>query len=300
MTTAIYLIISGVLIGAGISIIWRDIQKKRRGAFVSARDARHRRRSRVEITIAHGAGRSGPRAPCRRRREPVPLRAVDEPDASLASSVQASRHAESVRYGGALPVARGEGQRSPARLRDPSRGGVDRGGSDGVACCPTPAAARRPPRTPPRQGARLALEQQWSVLQPAIAAGVERTNAVLAPVRLFDRPRGGAVLELQEQGLRRLSPPAPGRAKAWRGSGSSCSPTVSCAPASRRTGRPGQRSMPRADAAGAGSRRRPRQPICFPNASSRRRPMPRASCATATRRRASRPGRASTAWSLPR
>jgi hypothetical protein len=42
----------------------------------------------------------------------------------------------------------------------------------------------------PRQGARLALEQQWSALQPAIAAGVERTNAKLAPMRLLIGPVG--------------------------------------------------------------------------------------------------------------
>jgi hypothetical protein len=42
-----------------------------------------------------------------------------------------------------------------------------------------------------RQGsARLALEQQWSALQPAIAAGVEKTNTALATVRLFIGPLG--------------------------------------------------------------------------------------------------------------
>ena len=60
MTTAIYLIISGILIGAGISIIWRDMQKRRRGTFVSQRDARLVAEPDVEITIAHQ--RPSPRA----------------------------------------------------------------------------------------------------------------------------------------------------------------------------------------------------------------------------------------------
>ena len=57
MTTAIYLIISGALIGAGISIIWRDMHKKRRGTFVSEQDVRLAADRRaadtdVEITIS--------------------------------------------------------------------------------------------------------------------------------------------------------------------------------------------------------------------------------------------------------
>ena len=61
---------------------------------------------------------------------------------------------------------------------------------------PVPTSPARVPRAAvadfesPRQGARLALEQQWSGLQPAIAAGVERANALLAPVRLFIGPVG--------------------------------------------------------------------------------------------------------------
>ena len=39
MTTAILLILSGVLIGTGIGLIWRDVHKKRRDAFVLPRDS---------------------------------------------------------------------------------------------------------------------------------------------------------------------------------------------------------------------------------------------------------------------
>ena len=56
MTTAIILIVSGVLIGAGISIIWRDVRARRRRAFVTqARRARQPRiaEPEVEITISY-------------------------------------------------------------------------------------------------------------------------------------------------------------------------------------------------------------------------------------------------------
>ena len=54
MTTAFILIVSGVLIGAGISIIWRDVRKKRRSTFVSQRDCRPPSApDEVEITISH-------------------------------------------------------------------------------------------------------------------------------------------------------------------------------------------------------------------------------------------------------
>jgi hypothetical protein len=176
MTTAIYLIISGALIGAGISIIWRDVRARRRAAFVSDRDHRLAEDRRaadadVEITIAHGAepasAQHGSAAPAYQHGSS--LRSVLE---LHASGLQ--RHAES------LPSPRRERERhvvppasspSPSTLPDEER----------------PGAA---PDGEPRQGARLALEQQWSALQPAVAAGVERTNAVLAPVGLLIGPVG--------------------------------------------------------------------------------------------------------------
>jgi len=53
MTTAIILIVSGALIGAGITIILRDVRKSRRRAFVSTRDARAGSEPDIEITISH-------------------------------------------------------------------------------------------------------------------------------------------------------------------------------------------------------------------------------------------------------
>lgn len=54
MTTTLLLLLSGVLIGAGIGLIWRDVHKKRRDAFVLQRDAQGPAEAGpdVEITIA--------------------------------------------------------------------------------------------------------------------------------------------------------------------------------------------------------------------------------------------------------
>src|SRR2546423_775105 len=108
MTTAAILLVSGVLIGAGISIIWRDVRAKHRRAVVNKLDA---------------------------RRSPPP---------DPAGEITSSYHPQ--------PAA--------ARLRERS----------------TPEPSRR--------GANLPVEHEWSNLQPALAAGVDKINAVLAPVRL--------------------------------------------------------------------------------------------------------------------
>jgi hypothetical protein len=146
MTTALYLIISGILMGAGISIIWRDMQKKRRGTFVSQRDARLGAEPDVEIRIAHGTA-----------------------DAEIVIARRAEADAETSTPE-PLPL-----RPSAAKARAPT---------------PVPTLAIAGDVDQPRQGARLALEQQWSALQPAIAAGVEKTNAVLAAMRLFIGPVG--------------------------------------------------------------------------------------------------------------
>jgi hypothetical protein len=53
MKTAIILLVSGILIGAGISVIWRDLQGRRRRAFVSKRDAPPSAEPEAEITISY-------------------------------------------------------------------------------------------------------------------------------------------------------------------------------------------------------------------------------------------------------
>jgi hypothetical protein len=119
MKTAILLIISGILIGAGISVIWLDGRKRRRGAFVSQREAPLDADPEIEITISHAAAVPEGRAPPRADYPPPP---------------------------GAWAM-REQPDRSPA---------------------PAPPT----------------LEQQWHTLQPAIAAGVDNTNAVLAAADL--------------------------------------------------------------------------------------------------------------------
>ena len=197
MTTAIYLIISGALIGVGISIIWRDMHKKRRGTFVSEQDVRLAADRRaadtdVEITISLRPDRE----PARRAlpppdAEPVPLRAVSEPHAPSPSFRAASAWAEG-RGEGRLQMSEQASAPHPYPLPTEEWGE----GIGATQDSPAPAPPARVPRAAvanfesPRQGARLVLEQQWSGLQPPISAGVERANALLAPVRLFIGPVG--------------------------------------------------------------------------------------------------------------
>ena len=199
MTTAIYLIVSGVLIGAGISIVWRDLQKKRRGTFVSEQDIRLAADRRatdpdVEITISHGAEPEPARhALPSPNEQPLPLRAIVEPHTPSPTPFPSPR-AFSARGEG-----RGEGRSLASALvaasyPDPPRTEEREEGTGTVPAPPAPptlvARAAASDVDPPRHGARLALEQQWSALQPAISAGVERTNAVLAPIHLFIGPVG--------------------------------------------------------------------------------------------------------------
>ncbi len=55
MSTALLLLLSGVLIGAGVSLIWRDVHRRQRDAFVLYRDPAvgAETRSDVEITVSH-------------------------------------------------------------------------------------------------------------------------------------------------------------------------------------------------------------------------------------------------------
>jgi hypothetical protein len=56
MTTTLILIASGILIGAGIGVIWRDVQRTRRRAFVLQRDAHGATEPEVKIVILRGDG----------------------------------------------------------------------------------------------------------------------------------------------------------------------------------------------------------------------------------------------------
>jgi hypothetical protein len=72
--TAATLIASGFLIGAGASIIWLDLRKRRRRAFVSQHRAELQADPEIEITISHGAdAESGARAMLHADNPPTPL-----------------------------------------------------------------------------------------------------------------------------------------------------------------------------------------------------------------------------------
>ena len=132
MTTALVLLVSGVLIGAGISIIWLDSRSRRRRAFVSKRDARpNADPDGVEITISYD-GRSA-------------AAGAELPNAEPSAP-----------------------KREPAVATEVGRASA-------------PAVAAQDHR---RQGPHAPLEQEWASLQPTIAGGVDKINAVLGPVRL--------------------------------------------------------------------------------------------------------------------
>jgi hypothetical protein len=177
MTTALYLIVSGALIGMGISIIWRDVRARRRGNFVSERDVRLAADKRaddaeVEVTIAHG---TEPQPAAMVIAYPTPLRVTRQPLEEVSS-----RRAPAA----AAPRRDARKESHPAA---PHHGLF---AAAGLRPTEAPNDSTAPSDSEPRQGARLALEQQWSSMQPAIAAGVERTNGLLADIRLLVGPLG--------------------------------------------------------------------------------------------------------------
>jgi len=160
MTTALYLILSGVLIGAGISIIWRDVRLKNRGSFISERDA-GRFADQVEVTIAPDP-------------EPdLPRRAPARLEGTLASWLRRPPRSRPAQMQQPAKPAPGDGSPGPV---DAARAPLTRTGLAGISQS--------------RQRARVALERQWSALQPAIGAAIVRSNALIAPLRLFIGPAG--------------------------------------------------------------------------------------------------------------
>jgi hypothetical protein len=129
MTTALILIASGILIGAGIGVIWRDVRRSRRRAFVLQRDAPATVEPEVEIVISRG-------------------------DAAVAIS---------------QPTARG---------RPAAQATANGRATEAAVAGPVKEIAERP------APGSLALEQQWLVLEPILAAAIGSVNDVLAPVKL--------------------------------------------------------------------------------------------------------------------
>jgi hypothetical protein len=155
MTTALYLILSGVLIGAGISIIWRDVRTKSRGSFISERGASRFADHEVEVTIAGDPERDPP------RRAPARL------EGTLVSWL------------------RGRSRSRPAQLHQPAKAAPRDGSAGAVDAAHSLTRTGLGGISQSRQRARVALERQWSGLQPAIGAAIVRSNALIAPLRLF-------------------------------------------------------------------------------------------------------------------
>lgn len=147
MTAAIILILSGVLIGAGLTVFWRDLTRNRRRAFVSERDGWDRvtaLEAEADVTISHG--------PTDELADHAPRQDFRSAAQQFSDQIAASR--EQGTDGNAVdpPAAR------PA-LRDDDT--------------PSSGTIRNHP-----------AEQQWAAISPLLATAVERVNAVLAPLHL--------------------------------------------------------------------------------------------------------------------
>jgi hypothetical protein len=94
MNTTLLLFLSGVLIATGIGLIWRDVHKKRRAAFVMQRDSQGETSAQadVEITISR-PGRKAAEAPARgaATRATVPAPAESLADVMLDSRTVTQR-----------------------------------------------------------------------------------------------------------------------------------------------------------------------------------------------------------------
>ena len=149
MTTGIILVLSGILIGAGFALVWRDIRRSRRQAFLSEHDTGRVPEADVEITIARPA-----------------QAAKATPSAkSIASAIGAS-----LLFGRKL----------------------------GDAIAPEPAVLE--------DKAQEAIIADWSALQPALEAGVDKINSLLRQVQISIAGPGEERLELQELRLWCLPP----------------------------------------------------------------------------------------------
>ena len=173
MTTAIILIVSGILIGAGISIIWRDARARRRRAFVQ-----QARRSRQ------------PPIPRPRPRSPSPT-TPSRPGAAAA----ACRDRRALR-----PPLTSTSRARPRPL-------------PGAPSPRAPVCTSRSSRSGPTCSRR-------------VAAGVDKINAVLAPVRLLRRRAPASRPGATRTGAMAPTVACCWTARAWRGCGSSCRPTA--------------------------------------------------------------------------
>ena len=98
MNTAIILVLSGILIGAGLAVVWRDIRSSRRRGFVSEREVPPEFVPEAEITIQHGSS----------ARAPAVAPPADEPtvpgDAGRARTIDTKQTSLELQWAGLAPV----------------------------------------------------------------------------------------------------------------------------------------------------------------------------------------------------
>ncbi len=93
MTTTLMLIASGILIGAGITVFWRDIQRSRRKAFVVPRDAATGTDAEAEITIARADDETEQRKAARVKGSALSASAPDAEAEADRTAEEAARRA---------------------------------------------------------------------------------------------------------------------------------------------------------------------------------------------------------------
>jgi hypothetical protein len=137
MTSGIILVLSGILIGAGFALVWRDIRRNRRQAFLSEHDTARVAEAEVEITIAQ------PEKPTKATR--------------IASLL-----------GGSLFARKTSEVAEPAALDEATQ---------------------------------AAVVADWSALQPALEAGVDKINSLLQQAEISIAAPGDSAWSYKNHGF---------------------------------------------------------------------------------------------------
>jgi hypothetical protein len=158
MTAAVILILSGVLIGAGLNVLWRDLSRHRRPAFVSQRD-------------------EGNLAPMGEAEADVVIAHVPSEEPAGQTRLQGFR---------AVPARQDTGDAVTEPRRRPRELNEER--ADDWLAASRPAgdeeAVAGSGEAPASAHRSHPLEQQWASLAPHLAAAADQVNAVLAPLQL--------------------------------------------------------------------------------------------------------------------
>jgi hypothetical protein len=143
MTSGIILVLSGILIGAGFALVWRDIKRNRRQAFLSEHDTARVAEAEVEITIA-------------------------EPEKPAKATPRAKRIASLL--GGSLFT------RKTSELASAELAVLD-------------------------DATQAAVVADWSALQPALEAGVDKINSLLQQAEISIAAPGDSAWSYKNHGF---------------------------------------------------------------------------------------------------